>query len=69
MVYNLVGCSLEAYSLAVVQQKTHLQKIIMILEVLAQEKLKNTIINNGFEQTVSNVYVCQQNGGHIMVRL
>ena len=40
MVYNLVGCSLEAYSLAVVQQKTHLQKIIMILEVLAQEKLK-----------------------------
>lgn len=25
-------------------------------------EIEDTIINNGFEQTVSNVYVCQQNG-------
>ena len=52
MVYNLVGCSLEVYSLAVVQQKTHLQKIIMILEVLAQEKLKIRYCDENFVEHI-----------------
>lgn len=68
MVYNLVGCSLEAYSLAVVQQKTHLQKIIMILEVLAQEKLKiRLLIMDLNRQFLMFMYVSRM--GHIMVRL
>ena len=68
MVYNLVGRSLEAYSLAVVQQKTHLQKIIMILEVLAQEKLKiRLLIMDLNRQFLMFMYVSRM--GHIMVRL
>ena len=68
MVYNLGGCSLEAYSLAVVQQKTHLQKIIMILEVLAQEKLKiRLLIMDLNRQFLMFMYVSRM--GHIMVRL
>lgn len=68
MVYNLVGCSLEVYSLAVVQQKTHLQKIIMILEVLAQEKLKiRLLIMDLNRQFLMFMYVSRM--GHIMVRL
>ena len=68
MVYNLVGRSLEAYSLAVVQQKTHLQKIIMILEVLAQEKLKIRLLTMDLNrQFLMFMYVSRM--GHIMVRL
>ena len=58
----------EAYSLAVVQQKTHLQKIIMILEVLAQEKLKiRLLIMDLNRQFLMFMYVSRM--GHIMVRL
>lgn len=48
--------------------ETHLQKIIMILEVLAQEKLKiRLLIMDLNRQFLMFMYVSRM--GHIMVRL
>ncbi len=62
MVYNLVGCSLEVYSLSSSTTENSSSEDNNDSGSSGSGEIEDTIINNGFEQTVSNVYVCQQNG-------